>query len=101
MAEHFDSLETRDPALRERMQFADLPRQVAYAQAASSAFAKILAGVDAAAVNSRDALARLPVTRKSALLEMQKVRAAVRRPGHGCLGCRAARVRVARSDLRA
>ena len=63
LAEHFDTLETRDPALRERTQFADLARQVAYAQAASSAFAKILAGVDATAVNSRAALAKLPVTR--------------------------------------
>ncbi|MEO8345502.1 MAG: AMP-binding protein [Betaproteobacteria bacterium] len=72
MAEHFDTLETRDPELRERTQFADLARQVAHAQAASRAFAKILAGVDAAAVNSRAALAKLPVTRKSALLDIQK-----------------------------
>ncbi|HQR12261.1 MAG TPA: AMP-binding protein [Casimicrobiaceae bacterium] len=73
MTEHFDSLETRDPALREQSQFAALRRQVAHAQAASRAFATILAGVDAAAVTSREALARLPVTRKSALLDMQKV----------------------------
>ena len=36
------------------------------------AFARILADVDAAAVTSRAALTRLPVTRKSALLDMQK-----------------------------
>ncbi|HEY5308955.1 MAG TPA: phenylacetate--CoA ligase family protein, partial [Casimicrobiaceae bacterium] len=69
--EHFDALETRDPELRERAQFAGLPRQVAHAQSAAPAFAKILAGVDAAAVASRAALARLPVTRKSELLEIQ------------------------------
>jgi len=70
--EHFDALETRDPEQRERAQFAALPRQVAHAQSAAPAFAKILAGVDAAAVTSRAALARLPVTRKSELLEIQK-----------------------------
>jgi phenylacetate-CoA ligase len=70
--EHFDALETRDPELRERAQFAALPGQVAHAQSAAPAFAKILAGVEAAAVTSRAALARLPVTRKSELLEIQK-----------------------------
>jgi len=70
--DHFDALETRDPELRERAQFAGLPRQVAHAQSAAPAFAKILAGIDAAAVTSRAALARLPVTRKSELLEIQK-----------------------------
>jgi phenylacetate-CoA ligase len=70
--DHFDALETRDPELRERAQFAALPRQVAHAQSTAPAFAKILAGVDASAVTSRAALARLPVTRKSELLEIQK-----------------------------
>ena len=70
--QHFDVLETRDPELRERAQLAALPRQVAHAKSASPAFAKILAGVDAAAVNSRANLAQLPVTRKSELLEIQK-----------------------------
>jgi phenylacetate-CoA ligase len=72
--EHFDALETRDPELRERAQFVELPRQVAHAQSAAPAFSKILDGVDAAAVSSRAALARLPVTRKSDLLEIQKQR---------------------------
>jgi len=73
MSEHFDNLETRDPQLRERAQFAALPRQVAHAKAAARAFAKILSGVDAAAVTSWAALARLPVTRKFELLDIQKV----------------------------
>ena len=72
MPEHFDALETRDPELRERAQFAALPRQVMHAKGSTSAYAKILAEVDAAAVTSRAALARLPVTRKSELLEIQK-----------------------------
>ena len=67
------------------------------------AFARILADVDAAAVTSRAALARLPVTRKSELLDMQKARAAVRRLAATRLGRAAtrARVRVAGPDLRA
>jgi len=71
-ADHFDALETRDPELRERVQLGALPRQVAYAQTAAPAFARILAGIDASAVTSRAALARLPVTRKSELLELQR-----------------------------
>jgi len=72
MSPHFDTLETRDPALREQALLAQLPRQIAHAQANAPAFARILAGVDAAAVTTREALARLPVTRKSELLELQK-----------------------------
>jgi phenylacetate-CoA ligase len=73
MSEHYDALETRDPALREAALLAALPAQVAAAQA-TAAFGEILHGIDAAAVDSRDALARLPVTRKPELLERQKAR---------------------------
>ena len=67
----YDILETRDPAQRESQLLAELPAQVAHAQRASDAFAKILAGVDAAAVTSRQALAQLPVIRKHELLDLQ------------------------------
>jgi len=72
MADHFDALETRDPELREREHLARLPALIAHAMAKAPAFARILAGVDPAAVTTREALARLPVTRKSELLELQK-----------------------------
>jgi len=72
MSEHFDTLETRDPALREREQLAQLRRQIAHAKAAAPAFTRALAGVDPGAIDSRAALAALPVTRKSELLELQK-----------------------------
>jgi phenylacetate-CoA ligase len=72
MNEFFDALETRSPAEREAEQMAALPKQVAHAQANSAAFAEILKGVDPAAINSRSALAQLPVTRKSALFERQR-----------------------------
>lgn len=72
MSDHFDTLETRDPEQRERALLDELPRRVAYAKAHAPAFARLLADVDPAAVTSRAALARLPVTRKSELAELQK-----------------------------
>jgi phenylacetate-CoA ligase len=72
MSNYFDTLETRDPAQREAQLMAALPRQVAHAQQHAPAFAQILAGIDAGSVVSREALARLPVTRKPELLERQK-----------------------------
>jgi phenylacetate-CoA ligase len=71
MTEHYDALETRDPAAREAALLAALPAQVHAAQDVP-AFAGKLAGVDAQAIHSRAALARLPVTRKHELLERQQ-----------------------------
>jgi phenylacetate-CoA ligase len=87
--EHFDTLETRDPEERERAALATLRRQVAHAKAHAPGFAAILADVDPAAIDSRAALAALPVTRKSDLVARQKAArpfgglAAVARGGAG------------------
>ena len=67
----YDALETRPPAEREQALMRALAQQVAHAQAQAPAFAASLAGVEAAQVNTRAALARLPVLRKSELLERQ------------------------------
>jgi phenylacetate-CoA ligase len=72
MTDYFDELEVRDAGAREAQLMAALPRQVAHAQRNTAAFAQILAQVDAAGVNSREALARLPVTRKPELLQRQQ-----------------------------
>ena len=72
MSDFYDKLEVRDPAERETDLLAALPKQLVHAQTATPAFAEILSGIDCAAINSREALARLPVTRKSQLLERQK-----------------------------
>jgi phenylacetate-CoA ligase len=72
MTDHFDALETRAPAEREAQLLAALPGQVAHAQRRAPALAEILKGVDAAAVTSRAALAKLPVTRKHELLARQQ-----------------------------
>ncbi|MFM8864932.1 MAG: phenylacetate--CoA ligase family protein [Limnohabitans sp.] len=73
---HLDALETRSPQEREAALMAALPAQVAHAQENSAAFAEILQNIDAAAVTSRAALARLPVTRKYELLERQQAQRA-------------------------
>ena len=67
----FDSLETRPSDAREAALLAALPQQIANAQARTPAFAEILKGVKAQDIASREALARLPVTRKHELLERQ------------------------------
>lgn len=51
---------------------AALPGQLAHAKRASAAFAAILKDIDPSVVNSREALARLPVTRKHELLALQQ-----------------------------
>jgi phenylacetate-CoA ligase len=81
---HYDALETRDPEVRERDLMAALARQVAHAKANAPYFAERLAEVDAAAVTTRSALARLPVTRKSDLQALQG-----RRPPFGGLAATA------------
>ena len=70
----YDDLETRDPEARERALFAALPAHVAHAKAKAPHFAELFADIDADAVVDRAALARLPVTRKSALIERQRAR---------------------------
>ncbi|HEY5130423.1 MAG TPA: AMP-binding protein [Bradyrhizobium sp.] len=72
MSEYYDSLETRDPVEREKALLAALPGQIAHAQKNAPGFARILAGIDPRSVTSRAALARLPVTRKSDLADLQK-----------------------------
>jgi phenylacetate-CoA ligase len=71
MSSFYDALETRDPAQREAALMAALPAQIRAAQA-TAAGREVLAGADASAITSRTALAALPVTRKSQLLERQR-----------------------------
>jgi len=72
MTEHFDTLETRDPELRERAQLAALPARIAFVKRRTAAYAKLFADVEPASITSRAALAQVPVTRKSELVELQK-----------------------------
>ncbi len=78
MSDFYDALEARDPAEREAALMAALPRVVARAREGSEAMAEVLAGIDPQAIDSRAALATLPVTRKHELLERQQARRADR-----------------------
>lgn len=69
---HYDALETRDPQQREEQLLQALPLQIAHAQRKAPAWGDVLGGIDAREVNSRAALARLPVIRKHELAERQK-----------------------------
>lgn len=69
---YFDALETRDPAAREAALLAALPSVVAAAKAASPAYRELFAEIRPERVTSRQALAELPLTRKSALIELQR-----------------------------
>jgi phenylacetate-CoA ligase len=71
MTDHYDALETRAPAMREAELFSRLPDVLRKAMAAP-AYAERLQGIDPAAVNSRAALARLPVLRKADLPALHK-----------------------------
>ncbi|MCU0775834.1 MAG: AMP-binding protein [Ideonella sp.] len=85
---HHDTLEIRDPARREVELMAALPGQVAAARRVP-ALAEVLDGVDPASVTTRQALARLPVTRKSELLaRQQRERAADPFGGYSAIGWR-------------
>lgn len=72
MPTHYDALEIRSTQAREAALLAALPKQIAHAQAKSPAFAHILLGVQASQIDSRAALAQLPVTRKYELLAQQQ-----------------------------
>jgi len=70
----YDARDTRSHAEREKELFALLPQQVAHAKAAAPFYSELFAGVDALSIDSRAALASLPVTRKSELVERQRTR---------------------------
>jgi phenylacetate-CoA ligase len=68
----YEAREGRSPCEREADLFGRLPAQLAHAKAHATFYAQLLAQVDPRAVDSRAALAALPVTRKSDLIERQR-----------------------------
>ena len=71
--DHFDARETQDPAARERDLTARLPALVRAALTAPG-WREHLGEVDPRDIDSRAALAKLPVLRKGDLIELQKKR---------------------------
>jgi phenylacetate-CoA ligase len=71
----YDALEARDPAQRERDLLAALPALLRRAQG-TPAGAERLGRVDAAAITTRQAFAKLPVLRKTELFERQQAQRA-------------------------
>ena len=70
--DHFDRQESLDPEARETELFAALSGQIAHAKASAPYFSTTLADIDPTAITSRAELARLPVLRKGALIDMQR-----------------------------
>jgi len=68
----YDALETRDPGEREASLMAALPRIIAAAKEKAPAYRRLFAAVQPEAVADRRALAELPLTRKSDLIELQR-----------------------------
>ncbi|MGB8545745.1 MAG: phenylacetate--CoA ligase family protein, partial [Azonexus sp.] len=66
---YYDPLETRDPDEREDDLMDKLARQVAHAKETTSHYFHTLAGINPFEMVTRDALARLPLTRKRDLIE--------------------------------
>ena len=71
VSNHYDALETREPAAREADLFARLPEVLRKALQAPT-YAERMRGIDPATITSRAALARLPVLRKSELPALHK-----------------------------
>src|SRR3954447_21498745 len=71
MTDHYDALETREPAKREAELFSRLPDVLRSAMAAP-AYAERLRGIDPAGISNRAAQARLPVLRKASLPALHK-----------------------------
>lgn len=68
---YYDERETRTPESRENGLMAALPRILHHAKTKSAAYGRVLADIDPQAIKSREALATLPVTRKSDLIDAQ------------------------------
>lgn len=71
MSEFYDNLETRDPEEREKSLRQALRAQIAHAKSNTTAYAEILREVDADKVETANDFSKLPITRKSELIELQ------------------------------
>jgi phenylacetate-CoA ligase len=73
---HYDALETRSPEEREAALMQRLAKQVQHAKQHTPAYQQRLHGLRTDQINTRSALATLPVVRKQELMESQLISAA-------------------------
>jgi phenylacetate-CoA ligase len=71
MTHYYDELETQDTQTREQALIKAVAAQVAHAKNKTVAYGKIFADIDPDELSSIEAIAQLPLTRKSALIELQ------------------------------
>lgn len=69
---YFDDRETQDPSDRQRSLYQRLADQLEHAKAKAPAYAELLEGIDPGQITDAGELARLPVVRKSEMLERQQ-----------------------------
>ena len=72
MTEFHDALEHRSATQRQQAIAAALPEHIAHARTCTTCFAEKLAAIEPATIDSMQALAALPVLRKSELIERQQ-----------------------------
>jgi len=72
MSEYFDELETRSPDSREQQLFSRLPEFLQTAKTSVPGWGSRLANIECASITSREALATIPVLRKSELMDAQQ-----------------------------
>jgi len=71
MSANYDDLETRSQEARDHALASALPAQIENAKQKAPAYRRLFEDVEAGSIDSRAALARLPVTRKTELLQRQ------------------------------
>jgi phenylacetate-CoA ligase len=72
MTEYYDSLETRDPQERQQALVGSVSAQIAHVKKHSPIYKKLLANVNPGQITDIEAIAKLPITRKSELIEQQQ-----------------------------
>jgi phenylacetate-CoA ligase len=72
MSDYYDSLETRSQDERATAQLAALRAQLVHARDNTSAYAADFAGIDVEAINDFESFTRIPLTRKSELITLQR-----------------------------
>ena len=71
MSDYYDALETRTPVERETALLEAFRKQLEHARSRAPAYAELLQDVDPASLTELEQVARLPLTRKSDLIERQ------------------------------